>query len=160
MRKFYITKTFRFDAAHRIWIDRENSENDNPYKCENIHGHTFIVEFTFKADEIGKKGMVVDTEIIKKIVSDIIEKFDHSLIIHKDDPLRSKIEKIFDKYKILVLDVMPTAEGIAFALYQKIKSKMEYSHINKAKIIKVKVKMTPSIWSEYVEDKDESKSNG
>ncbi|HOK40359.1 MAG TPA: 6-carboxytetrahydropterin synthase QueD [bacterium] len=69
---FLITKRLKFDAAHNLL-------NYNGV-CENIHGHTYYLEVSC----IGKKkedGMVVDFNIIKKIIEEnIIAKFDHKYL--------------------------------------------------------------------------------
>lgn len=69
---FLITKSFKFDAAHNL-INYKG-------KCENIHGHTYFLEVSFK----GKKqdnGLVIDFSIIKKIIKEtILSKLDHSYI--------------------------------------------------------------------------------
>lgn len=69
---FLVTKKFKFDAAHNLL----NYNGD----CENIHGHTYQLEVSYK----GKKqnnGLVIDFNIIKKIVNEkIIKILDHKYL--------------------------------------------------------------------------------
>ena len=43
-------------------------------KCENLHGHNWVVVVYCKSKELNDNGMVTDFAIIKKMIS---EKFDH-----------------------------------------------------------------------------------
>jgi 6-pyruvoyltetrahydropterin/6-carboxytetrahydropterin synthase len=68
----FISKEFTFDAAHQL-------VNYNG-KCENLHGHTYKLRITLTGD-IDKSGMIIDFNLIKKIVEEkIIEKLDHNFL--------------------------------------------------------------------------------
>lgn len=65
-----ITKKFRFEAAHRL----DNYKG----KCEQFHGHSYVLEVTF-AGKPQKDGMIIDFSEIKKIVENkVISKLDHT----------------------------------------------------------------------------------
>lgn len=61
-----------FDAAHYL----PNYDG----KCKNMHGHTWhvTVEVTGELEPIS--GMVLDLAILKRVLSQAIEKFDHQLL--------------------------------------------------------------------------------
>jgi len=68
----FISKEFTYDAAHQL-------VNYNG-KCENLHGHTYKLRITLTGD-IDKSGMIIDFNLIKKIVEEkIIEKLDHNFL--------------------------------------------------------------------------------
>lgn len=145
--KNLICKIFNFDAAHRIW-----KENPRKNKCANIHGHTFLLEVWLEAQELDENGMVIDTDIIKKIVKKIINPLDHAFIVHVDDPLLKffRKNKYFKELKIYTLDLMPTAEGISQHIFYKIKDSLETHKIGKKiKLRKVKLKMSNTIISGF-----------
>jgi len=68
----FITKTFKFDAAHNL-IKYHG-------KCERLHGHTYRLDVTVKGvpDE---EGMIIDFTILKKLVKrEVLAQLDHSYI--------------------------------------------------------------------------------
>lgn len=81
-------------------------------KCENLHGHNGKVEVIIECDNLDSQDMVIDFVKLKKIIKkDVYENFDHTVLLHKDDPL-SKI-LIENKQKVFLFDKNPTAEIIA-----------------------------------------------
>ena len=81
---YYISKRLEIAGAHNLKL---------PYasKCENIHGHNWIIMIYCKSDKLTEYGMIVDFKVIKNAISD---KLDH-------------------KYLNDVFDFNPTAENIA-----------------------------------------------
>ncbi|MDR2077961.1 MAG: 6-carboxytetrahydropterin synthase QueD [Rickettsiales bacterium] len=64
---YFIVKTVEVAACHRVTSERGS-------KCENLHGHNWIITVHCKSDRLDEDGMVVDFSQIKKIISD---KLDH-----------------------------------------------------------------------------------
>lgn len=81
---YYVEKTLEISAAHYLNLNYRS-------KCENLHGHNWIITVSCKADKLDDNGMVVDFTHIKNIVK---EQLDHKCL---ND----------------VLDCNPTAENIA-----------------------------------------------
>lgn len=81
---YYVKKRLEISAAHNLKLDYES-------KCENLHGHNWMIDIYCKSEELDKNGMVLDFTVIKKKIKD---KLDH-------------------KYLNEVLDFNPTAENIA-----------------------------------------------
>jgi 6-pyruvoyltetrahydropterin/6-carboxytetrahydropterin synthase len=68
----FITKEFTFDSAHYL--------TDYHGKCEQMHGHTYILKVTVEG-EIQENGMVIDFALLKQIVKNrILNKLDHKMI--------------------------------------------------------------------------------
>jgi 6-pyruvoyltetrahydropterin/6-carboxytetrahydropterin synthase len=61
-----------FAAAHRI--------EDYNGKCEDLHGHNFLVEVLFAGEKLGKGGMLVDFTILKSHLKDVLDSLDHKYI--------------------------------------------------------------------------------
>lgn len=101
-----ITKEFKFEMAHALW------GYHGP--CKNIHGHSYTLTVTVKGKPIGdiqspELGMVMDFGDLKKIVgSEIIEKFDHSLILNNKDQLVS----VLNHQKLVSVAFQPTCENM------------------------------------------------
>lgn len=70
-----------------------------PSKCENLHGHNWVITVYCKSKTLNQDGMVVDFSHIKKIVKD---KLDHTVINDVLDGLN------------------PTAENLAYWICQQI----------------------------------------
>lgn len=113
-----ITKEFKFEMAHALW------GYDGP--CKNIHGHSYILTVTIKGtpltnNESPKLGMVMDFGDLKKIVaSEIIEKFDHSLILNETDQRIS----LLNNQKLVSVDFQPTSENILIHFSKLLISKL------------------------------------
>lgn len=110
MPKITITKEFSFEAAHVL------EGHDGP--CRNIHGHSYKLLVTVSGTPVSdpsspKKGMIMDFGDLKKIVREnIIDPFDHSLILSEESSLRigARVSEAYSK--ILVVDFQPTSENL------------------------------------------------
>ncbi len=56
---YYVSKRLEISACHHLNLSYES-------KCENIHGHNWIVIVYCKAKELNEDGMVVDFKHIKQ----------------------------------------------------------------------------------------------
>lgn len=69
-----ISKTFDFDAAHRL--DRLPPE----HKCHRLHGHTYRVEIRLRGEPGRHLGMLLDYVEIAKAWAPIDAALDHRLL--------------------------------------------------------------------------------
>lgn len=67
---YYVSKRMEIAGAHRLTLDYES-------KCQNLHGHNWIVIVYCKSKELNHNGMVIDFKHIKNMISD---KLDHQYI--------------------------------------------------------------------------------
>jgi 6-pyruvoyltetrahydropterin/6-carboxytetrahydropterin synthase len=49
-------------------------------KCEDLHGHNWLVEVYVTAERLGEADLVMDFGVIKKHLADIIEEIDHKYL--------------------------------------------------------------------------------
>ena len=106
------TKTFTFDAGHRLMKHKG--------KCYNLHGHTYKLEVSIWNEQVvDHNGMVLDFGDLKKIVNDVIDKWDHAMVLNEED-LQNIIHCKKFGYKYETLEVEPTAENMAIYLYDAI----------------------------------------
>ena len=91
-----------FEAAHRQYND--------PSKCGYLHGHNWVVDVYISSDTIGSIGYVVDFKDLKEVV----DVYDHKVLLHKDDPLGKILSDAGQKVKILELN--PTCECLSVIL--------------------------------------------
>ena len=81
---YYVCKRLEISAAHSLMLSYES-------KCEDLHGHNWIVKIYCKSETLNEDGMVTDFTLIKKKIAGAL---DH-------------------KFLNDVLPVNPTAENIA-----------------------------------------------
>lgn len=81
---YYISKKLEIAGAHNLKLDYES-------KCENLHGHNWIVIIYCKNETLNQNGMIIDFKHIKNKISD---KLDH-------------------QYLNDIVDFNPTAENMA-----------------------------------------------
>jgi 6-pyruvoyltetrahydropterin/6-carboxytetrahydropterin synthase len=73
-------------------------------KCENLHGHNWTVEATLQGEQLSEIGMLYDFKELKKILHEILDEFDHTLL--NDHPEFTKIN--------------PSAESIARFIFNRL----------------------------------------
>jgi len=64
--------TQHFAAAHNL---REFGG-----RCENLHGHNWLVEAVVRADELDSIGLALDFGVLKKHLTDVLEFLDHQYL--------------------------------------------------------------------------------
>lgn len=108
---YYVSKKMEIAGSHKLNLSYES-------KCQNLHGHNWIVTVHCKAEELNSDGMVVD---FKHIKDDIHGYLDHGNLNE-------------------LLPFNPTAENIARWICEKIpncwKVEVEESANNIATYIK------------------------
>jgi 6-pyruvoyltetrahydropterin/6-carboxytetrahydropterin synthase len=115
-----ITKEFKFEMAHAL--------HGYDGLCKNIHGHSYKLWVTIRAkvrqEKAHKKdGMVMDFDVLKSIVKpDIIDKYDHSLVLNANSPHAEIDFSAFEK--VFFLPYQPTSENLVIDFALKIKSKL------------------------------------
>ncbi len=111
---FRVTREFEFCFGHRLM--------DYDGKCRQIHGHNGKACVTLAGDRLNALGMTVDFVEIKRVVGTWIDaNFDHTLLLHQDDPLVGVLKSAGEK--VLPLPVNPTTENLAKIIYEYAKSK-------------------------------------
>ena len=69
--KMYLSREFRFDAAHNL-VNYKG-------KCENLHGHTYKLKITLTGEPDKENGMVLDFVVLKIIVQEkVLNRLDHT----------------------------------------------------------------------------------
>jgi 6-pyruvoyltetrahydropterin/6-carboxytetrahydropterin synthase len=149
---FRICKSFEIESGHML--------SKHPDKCAFPHGHTRKVEFVVEADELDENEMVCDFKIIKELVSDFLDRLDHSMCMNTEDPRYTDFKASYGDRVVGFKGADPTTEVIAKRLFDHCRNKLaEYADTPREKyrlrravrIIKVRVWETSSSWAEYGE---------
>jgi 6-pyruvoyltetrahydropterin/6-carboxytetrahydropterin synthase len=144
MSTLRITKEFRFEGAHAL--------TGYDGKCRHIHGHSYRLFVTVKGTPIAtadhpKSGMVLDFGDLKKIVgTNIIDTFDHALILRKDAALAIEIGNAYEN--VVIVDFQPTCENIAIHIAELLKEKLGKN----IELYSIKLYETPTSFVEWIAD--------
>ena len=112
-----IRKLFKCANAHVV----RNCTSD---RCKrSIHGHSYKVELLLKASKLDHGQMVYDFGLLKGVIKDLFDSFDHAICFwEKDDPQYIDACKTFSA-RWISLPVSPSAEQfsrIFFYLAQQV----------------------------------------
>ena len=112
-----IRKLFKFENAHIV----RNCTSD---RCKrSIHGHSYKVELLLKASKLDHGQMVYDFGLLKGVIKDVFDSFDHAICFwqHDDAEYIDACKKFSARW--VSLPVSPSAEQfsrIFFYLAQQI----------------------------------------
>ena len=136
-----ITKAFKFEMAHAL--------HGYDGLCKNIHGHSYRLWVTIRGKiknekEHKKDGMVMDFDVMKKIIKpEIIEKYDHSLVLNVNSPHAEIDLSAFEK--VFYLPFQPTSENLVNDFAKLIKSNLPEN----VKLLKVVLSETATSFAEW-----------
>ena len=129
----YITKQYKFCAAHRYWNEQwsetENFEvfGDDIY----LHGHNYDLDITISGEINEDSGFIVNLHTLNKIVQELVlSEIDHS-----------QIEKDIDYFK----NRQPSTENMVVYIWEKLVNSIP----SPAKLYSIKLQETPTISTIY-----------
>ena len=141
-----ISKEFTFDMAHAL-LGYDGL-------CKNIHGHSYTLVVTVIGSPIldknsPKNGMLIDFKDLKNIIKQqIIDLFDHALVLNNDSP-KDLLDMLMKNYdKIVLLDYQPTTENMIADMAGKIQGLLPKN----LKLFSLRLRETPSSYAEWFAD--------
>ncbi|MBE9391698.1 6-carboxytetrahydropterin synthase [Fervidicoccus fontis] len=112
-------------GVENISFDASHYTKSADGKCENLHGHTFILSVEYEGNFNQESGMVFDFIELKKIIKDVIKDYDHKLILPAKDKENTRIEGEFS-LSVKYLDYpAATTEYIALSIFHDIAEKLK-----------------------------------
>lgn len=113
---FILSTEHSFDSAHFL--------KDYDGKCGDIHGHRWRIEidvFSETLIESGhERGMVIDFKTLKMDFKEMIDSFDHALIIEKDSLRENTLKALLEEgFNVIHVDFRPTAEEFSRYFFEK-----------------------------------------
>lgn len=97
-------------------------------KCGNIHGHRWRVLLSVESEvlkeDTQERGMCVDFSTLKEALKEMVDGYDHTLLIEKGT-LKKKTLEVFaeEGFSFVELDFRPTAENFAKYFYDAVRKK-------------------------------------
>ena len=134
----YITKQFKFCAAHRYWNDNWSKEKNKEIfgKDIHIHGHNYSLFITIYGPIDPSSGFIINLKDLNKLVNEkIINVMDHT-----------QIEKNISWF----VDKQPSTENMVKFIWEQIEPYI----LKPAKLFCVKLQETPTIFTEYFGKED------
>lgn len=152
--KVTATKEFKWDCAH-VLAGHEGA-------CQNLHGHTYLMEVTVGATDGGviptgaSAGMVMDFKDLKDIVNEqIVDKYDHALVVNVDssDEFEKALYHLARKHdkKLVEIDYRPTAEQMAVHFLRELNN-LALSENALWEITRIRLWETPTSYAEVTND--------
>ena len=111
--RYQSTKTFGHDlgisCAFRQWRATHSH-------CSKIHGYAIAVTLVFEAATLDERNWVMDFGGFKQIKQEIMDTFDHKLVVAADDPMLPEFKRM---HQLGVADVviLPKVGCEAFAQF-------------------------------------------
>jgi len=107
---FSVTKSFKIPIGHRL--------TKHKGRCSSYHGHNLKIDITVERENLNENDMVIDFYDLTEIVNNILDNWDHAMIINDKDMDQFSIIKNCEKqrmYKVTCGD--PTSENMCFILF-------------------------------------------
>lgn len=149
---YRICRIFEIENGHML--------SKHPDKCQFPHGHSRKVECVLEADTLDDREMVCDFKLVKHVIKDHLDAYDHALCMNTQDPAFEEFRERYGDRIIAFENQDPTTELLAKEIFdtltkqlgnlenQKAVPDYEFRH-REVKVIKVRVWETSSSWAEY-----------
>jgi 6-pyruvoyltetrahydropterin/6-carboxytetrahydropterin synthase len=147
---YRICKSLEIENGHML--------SKHPDKCRFPHGHTRKVEFVIEADKLDSNEMVCDFKIIKEVVGDWLDGFDHALCMNTADEAYQEFKNLYGDHVIGFENQDPTTEVLAREIFAHASKALAnyaaegqgtYRLDSQVRLIRVRVWETSSSWAEY-----------
>jgi len=129
----YITKQYKFCAAHRYW-NNDWSEQKNKEVFDKdiyVHGHNYLLFITISGPIDPDSGFIINLKDLDELISNkVLDIMDHS-----------QIEKDIDWF----ITRQPSTENMVKFIWEQIDCHI----IKPAKLHCIKLQETPTIFTEY-----------
>ncbi len=103
-----------------LTFDSANYTPGSVDKCRRLHGHTFRVDVEIEGEIDPTTGMVMDFLELKRIVKEVLEEYDHRVLLPVSDRNLTSIKGRFDTDIKFVEKPHVTTEYLALDIAEKI----------------------------------------
>jgi 6-pyruvoyltetrahydropterin/6-carboxytetrahydropterin synthase len=131
-----IYKEVQVDASHRLLHYKG--------KCERLHGHRWKVEVWAEGEPDATTRILIDYNLIKEVVA----RFDHQIILNRDDPMVARIEEFHEVIKTIG---DPTSELLAGLIRDDLHDVCKERGI-RAKVTRIRVWESPTCFAELSDE--------
>ena len=107
---YEVTIRKSFSAAHLL--------KEIGGKCEELHGHNFLVEVSVASESLNDEGLLIDFRVVKKWTDETLEQLDHKYLNE------------IDYFK----NINPSSEQLARFLYDRISEKSRQGNVTLSRV--------------------------
>lgn len=148
-----------YRICKRIELESGHLLSKHPGNCQFPHGHTRSVELIFAAESLDDNDMVMDFKLIKEMLGNFLNRFDHALCMNTDDANFELFRHSYGDRIIPFEHQDPTSEAMAYtvfryareALRRAIEGEFTYKARACVRLERVRIWETSSCWAEYSE---------
>lgn len=148
-----VTKRFRWAMAHRLG-------NGYAGACKNLHGHDYVAEATFAANELNDYGMVIDFGVIKNICELWIKQnLDHAVLVQaKDLQLQNYLRETGQKFHLI--GQTPTVENMIGHIAREFDQLVPLALKERGvRLTHLRIYETPDSWCDWYAAYSDGKAN-
>jgi 6-pyruvoyltetrahydropterin/6-carboxytetrahydropterin synthase len=138
-----LNKIFTFDMAHALEF--------YPGKCRHIHGHTYILHVSVSGNILDSPGAPLDgmiadfTDIKQWVKSEVIEIFDHALVLRQNSEHANMNWSETNWSRILLTSYQPTCENIMLDIRDRLNKKIA----DGLELVQLRLYETPTSYAEW-----------
>ena len=107
---YEVTIKKSFSAAHLL--------KEIGGKCEELHGHNFLVEISVVSESLNSEGLLIDFRVVKRWTDEVLEQLDHKYL--------NEIEYF--------KSINPSSEQLARFLYDRISEKSRQTKVTLSRV--------------------------
>jgi 6-pyruvoyltetrahydropterin/6-carboxytetrahydropterin synthase len=107
---YEVTIKKSFSAAHLL--------KEIGGKCEELHGHNFLVEVSVVSESLNSEGLLIDFRVVKGWTDEVLEQLDHKYL--------NEIEYF--------KSINPSSEQLARFLYDRISEKSRKTNVTLSRV--------------------------
>lgn len=140
---YRVCKVFEIESGHQL--------SKHPGRCRFPHGHSRRIEVVLSADGLDDNDMVCDFALVKVLLADYLDAYDHAMMVNSADPaldtLRASSQRV-----IVVEGADPTTEVLARRIYDYLSDQTGPRARRLpagVRVERVRVGETSSTWAEY-----------
>jgi 6-pyruvoyltetrahydropterin/6-carboxytetrahydropterin synthase len=136
------------EASHRFWLA------DCDSKCRNIHGHSWIIVLTLKAEKLDAQGMVIEFGQLKAAWRGWLDQhIDHALMLNQADPLVQTLQIADPNLRLFLTPEDPTTENLARLLARQAQAVLDsLGYSPTVKIERIRLQETRVNSAEFLPD--------
>ena len=112
---YKVEKRFTVPIGHRL--------SKHAGRCKNFHGHNIQIYVGVTSQKLNENDMVIDFSNLKELVNQIIDQWDHCLLLNINDSTLSSDLK--NEFRIISFPFDPTAEKLCETLYKVLRPRLK-----------------------------------
>jgi 6-pyruvoyltetrahydropterin/6-carboxytetrahydropterin synthase len=149
---YRICKAFEIENGHML--------SKHPDNCKYPHGHSRRVEIVLEADDLDASDMVCDFKIVKVVIKEFLDSWDHAMAMNTRDPHFETLRQAYGDRVLPFENQDPTTEVMVHRLFTELKSRLadyakaptdRYPLRPTVRLLRIRLSETSSSWAEYEE---------